>query len=128
MSSNDPLASALSKIDSAERVGKDIVVISPVSKQVKSVLSILNESRYLGAYEISETGKDMELNLIHTINRVGAIKPRFSFQSTDYEDVEKQYLPGKGFGIIIVTTSKGIMVHSEAIKKGIGGKFLAYCY
>ena len=45
-----------------------------------------------------------------------------------YEKVEKQYLPAKEFGVIIVTTSKGIMTLSQAKELGIGGKLLAYCY
>ena len=46
----------------------------------------------------------------------------------EYEKFEKRYLPAKGFGIIIVSTPKGLMIHKEAISKVTGGKLIAYCY
>ena len=44
------------------------------------------------------------------------------------EKFEKRYLPAKGFGLIIVSTSKGLMTHVDAEEKNIGGKMIAYCY
>ena len=41
---------------------------------------------------------------------------------------EKRYLPAKDFGILIMSTSKGIMTHYDAKKKNLGGKLLSYCY
>lgn len=130
MSMNDPLAAALSKIENAERVGKADIELTPVSKVIKQVLTILNERQYIGAYEEDQTarGVTLRVSLIHNINKVGAIKPRFSFQVDDFENVEKEYLPAKDFGIIIVTTSEGIMTLAEAKEKHLGGKLLAYCY
>jgi len=37
-------------------------------------------------------------------------------------------LPAKGFGIILVSTNQGILVHSQAREKNLGGRLLAYCY
>jgi len=37
-------------------------------------------------------------------------------------------LPAKGLGFFVVTTSKGVMTHKEALDKGVGGKLIAYCY
>lgn len=130
MSLNDPLASALSKILNAERVGKDTVELYPVSKQVRQILEIFNNQQYVGSYEQQDTtrGSVIVVNLLHTINKVGAIKPRFSFTKQQYEQVEKRYLPAKDFGVIIVSTSSGIMTLNDAKQKGIGGKLLAYCY
>ena len=39
-----------------------------------------------------------------------------------------RYLGAEGFGIIIVSTSEGVMIHSEAKKKGLGGRLIAYVY
>ncbi|MFT4310108.1 MAG: 30S ribosomal protein S8 [Candidatus Woesearchaeota archaeon] len=124
---NDPLASVLSKINNAEKVGKDAVTVSPVSSQLKRVLSILQDQQYVGSFEESED-RTLVIHLLHTINRVGVIKPRFSFTNAEYEKVEKRYLPAKDFGVIIVTTSKGIMTLDEAKTLQIGGKLIAYCY
>ena len=54
--------------------------------------------------------------------------PRFSIKTDDYEKTEKRHLPAKDFGIIIISTSQGILTHIEAKKKKIGGMLIAYCY
>ena len=41
---------------------------------------------------------------------------------------ESRYLPAKNFGLLILTTTKGILSQDEAKKNGIGGKLLAYVY
>jgi small subunit ribosomal protein S8 len=41
---------------------------------------------------------------------------------------EARYLPARDFGLLILTTTEGIIGHDEARKKGIGGKLLAYVY
>ena len=45
-----------------------------------------------------------------------------------FEKFERRYLPAKGFGILIVSTSIGMMTNEEAKIKMIGGKLLAYVY
>ena len=130
MAMNDPLAAALSKIENAEKVGKSTVVISPVSNVMKKVFTILNDNHYIGGYDEEQTaqGSKVTINLTHNVNKVGAIKPRFAFKANEFERVEKHYLPAKDFGVIIVTTSQGIMTLEEAKKLKIGGKLVAYCY
>ena len=127
---NDPLAAALAKIINAERVGKREVVIRPATKMIKKVLTIMNDNGYLGNYEEVEDGKggELKVNLLGAINKCGVIKPRFSSKKTEFEKWEKRYLPGKDFGIIVISTPKGIMTHSEAKENESGGKLLAYCY
>ena len=44
------------------------------------------------------------------------------------EKFEKRYLPAKDFGILLVTTNKGVMTHEEAKKNHVGGKLLAYVF
>ncbi|MBI2669182.1 30S ribosomal protein S8 [Candidatus Woesearchaeota archaeon] len=127
---NDSLASALAKINNAERVGKKETSIAPASKMVKYVLTILNEQRYLGAFEeaANEQGGLLKINLLGNINNLGAIKPRFSSKKHQFEKWEKRYLPAKGFGIIIVSTPLGLMTHAQAKEKNVGGRLIAYCY
>ncbi len=127
---NDPLAAALAKIMNAEKVGKREVVIRPASKLIKTILNIMNEHSYLGSFEEmeDEKGGALKVNLLGNINKCGVIKPRFSTKYNTYEKWEKRYLPAKDFGIIIVSTSQGIMIHPQAGEKKVGGKLLAYCY
>ena len=127
---NDTLATALSSILNKEKIGKKECIIRPTSKIIKIVLQIMNENQYIGSFEevITIKGNLLKLNLLGNINKCGAIKPRFSIKKDGYEKFEKRYLPAKDFGIIFVSTSKGIMTHIESKKKNMGGKLLAYCY
>lgn len=127
---NDTLAAALSAILNAEQLGRDSCSFGPSSNMIKKVLGIINEEGYIGSYEIVEDGKGniIKVNLIGRLNKCGVIKPRFSVKKTDYEKFEKRYLPAKDFGMLIVSTQKGIMAHTKAIEKGLGGKLIAYVY
>jgi len=130
MTMNDPLANLMSKLNNAEKVGRLELEIRPSSKIIVEVLKKLNENLYVGEFTETTTtlGKSIKLNLLHKINKCGAIKPRFSVPADGYEKFEKRYLIAKDFGIIIVSTTQGIMTHTEAEQKGLGGRLLAYCY
>ncbi len=127
---NDPLAAALCKIMNAERVGKRDVMLRQPSKMLKKVLDIMNRRQYLGSYEDLGTQQKniLKVHLLGNINRCGVIKPRFSAKRTQFEKWEKQYLPAKDFGIIVVSTPTGMMTHTEAKEKLTGGKLIMYCY
>lgn len=129
MSLNDPLANALSLILNAEKASKGSCTISS-SGLTKGVLNIMKKQGYVG--EVKETDKSrgglIDVSLIGSINKCGVIKPHFSVKIDQYEKYESRYLPATNFGIIIVSTSLGLMTHHDAKKKGIGGKLIAYCY
>lgn len=127
---NDPLAAALTKMINAERVGRKEVVIKPASKMIKTVLTLMNEHNFVGSYEEVEDGKGgfLKVNLLGNINKCGVIKPRFSTKQNGFEKWEKRYLPAKDFGIIVVSTPKGLMTHSKAKETRTGGRLIAYCY
>lgn len=130
MSSNDILGNALSKINNSIKVKKNVCEISPVSKLIKEVLNIMKTNQYIGDFKetIMQKGGVIKLNLIGTLNKCNVIKPRFPVKVQDFERFEKRFLPAKGFGFLIVSTSKGIMTHEEAIKNKLGGKLIAYFY
>jgi small subunit ribosomal protein S8 len=130
MTLNDPLANAMSRVLHSEKVGKTICIVKPVSKVIKRVLTVLNEQKYIGSYtEVKDRkGNLLKVNLIGAINRCGVIKPRFSVRNDGYEKFEQRYLPARDMGILIVSTSQGIITNAEAKKKGLGGKLVAYCY
>ncbi len=130
MTNNDPLAACLSKLDNAEKVSKNEVTIIGKSKFMDAVIKILKDHDYLGEVESVENRKGGEMNvkLIGHINRCGAIKPRFKVKISEIEKFEQRYLPGKGFGILIISTSKGLITNTEAKEKNVGGRLIAYCY
>ena len=76
----------------------------------------------------SSRGSMIEVVLANRINKCNAIKPRFSIQKGEFEKFERRYLPAKDFGIIIISTSNGLMVHNDAKANGLGGKLIAYIY
>jgi small subunit ribosomal protein S8 len=127
---NDSLASVLSNITNAEKIGRQECTYRPYSKLIADILNILIKENYIGKFEvINDTkGKLLKINLLGKINKVGVIKPRFSVKKGNFEKFEKRFLPAKDFGILIVSTSKGVMTHNEAKEKKIGGKLIAYCY
>jgi small subunit ribosomal protein S8 len=127
---NDTLANLMSKMQNAIGVGKDEVMVKPVSKLMLQTLDILKEHGYVTSYEVIEDGRGGHLIVrgFMKINKCGVIKPRFDFQVVDIVKVEQQYLPAKGFGLIIVSTPKGLMTMAQAKDKHLGGKLISYCY
>lgn len=127
---NDPLANVLSSVMSASRAGKNHCTARVSSKLIRDVLTIMRDHRYIGEFSIVEDrrGNPVTVQLIGALNKCCVVKPRFSVKRDEYEKFEKRFLPAKGFGLLIVSTSKGVMTQNEAKEKGLGGKLLAYVY
>jgi len=126
----DPLADALSTIQNNEERRKHECIIQPASKLIGHVLRVMQEKGYVGAFEFIDDGRSGKFNvqLLGRINKCGVIKPRFSVATAKLEDWEKRYLPGKAFGMLVITTPKGVLSHSDAKEQHTGGKLLAYVY
>ncbi len=127
---NDPLSDALSKINNAAMAGRREIEIRPASKLIGRVLKIMEEHGYIEEFEYVENGRGgiFRVRLSTSINKCGAIKPRFSVKKDQIEKYESRYLPAQDFGILIITTNRGVITHNEAKKLGIGGKLLAYVF
>ncbi len=127
---NDPLAIVLSTMINSENAVKRVLLINPFNKTIKKVLTILKEKRFVGDFEISSENKGGfgNLHLLGNINNCGVIKPRFSVKADEFVKFEKRFLPARDVGILIVSTSKGLMTHYDAKEKKIGGKLVAFCY
>jgi small subunit ribosomal protein S8 len=129
----DTLANALATIYNAEMRGKKEAIIMPASKLILAVLGVLHREGYIGNYEYIDDGRwgKIRVELLGRINKIGVIKPRFP---VSYRELEKmpewlrKYLASRDIGILIISTSKGVMSHREAIKNRIGGVLLAYVY
>ncbi|MGQ9788311.1 MAG: 30S ribosomal protein S8 [Candidatus Hadarchaeaceae archaeon] len=126
----DPLANALSKIDNYERARKKEVIIDPASELIREAFQIMQNEGYIGAFEFIDDGKSgkFRVELKGRINRCGAIKPRHATKVNEYEKWEKRYLLASGFGLLMVSTPKGIMAHTKAKELGLGGRLIAYVY
>ena len=127
---NDPLANVLSYINNHEKLGRKEITVGNNSKFIRQVLSILNENNYLGEFKEIDDGKGklLAINLIGAINKVGVITPRFNVKKDNFEKFEKRYLPAKDFGVMIVSTSKGLMTGKQAKQLNVGGEVICYVY
>ncbi len=126
----DILAETLVQMKNAERIGRSECTITKVSNLLREVLSVMKKEGYIGEYELIDDGRGgiLKIQLLGKINDAGAIKPRFSVQQGEYEKFEKRYLPAKDFGLLILSTTKGVVTHHQAKKAGMGGQLLAYIY
>lgn len=129
MALNDSLADALSKINHYASLWKSEVVLKK-SKLLTQVLKLLQEFNYVGAIEEIEDGKQglLKVQLPGTINKCGVIKPRYETGVADLEKFERRFLPAKDFGVLILSTHKGLKAHAQATEENLGGVVIAYCY
>lgn len=126
---HDILSDVMSAIKNADRVGKREVIV-PASKLVKEVLMIFQKNEYVGNFEMIEDGRGnmFKISLFGKINNCGSIRPRYSVGVDEFEKFERSFLPAKDVGIIIVSTSSGMVSFRDAKEKKIGGKLIAFVY
>ncbi|VVB68823.1 30S ribosomal protein S8 [uncultured archaeon] len=126
----DPLADAMSVIKNAESVGKPECIIHPASKLIGRALKVMADRGYIGEFEFMDDGKSgmFRVKLLGRINRCGVIKPRFATKVSELEKWEKRFLPARNFGVLILSTSRGVMAHTDARAQSLGGHLLAYVY
>jgi len=129
--STDPIADMLSRIRNAIAVRKGQVVL-PHSNVKESVARLLKDSKFLS--DIKVQGEGTAKTLVVTINsedenaRITEIvrlsKPgrRFYVAAKDIPTVKR------GRGVIIVSTSKGMMTGDEAKKQRVGGELICKVY
>jgi small subunit ribosomal protein S8 len=125
----DVLSDVLNKIKVYEQKGKYECIV-PSTKLIRSVLDTMQANNYIKNYEEIKEGKfsSLKINLSKKINDVGVIKPRHAVRMSDYQEYEGRYIPSKDFGILIVSTPKGIMTNRDAKAQSVGGRLLAYVY
>jgi small subunit ribosomal protein S8 len=125
---HDILSDTLFVLNNAESIGKSSCIV-PASNLVKNVLSVIQKEGYIGSFDFTDERKEhYRVELVGRVNRARTIKPRFSVKKDDYEIWETRFLPAKDFGILIVSTSMGVMNQKEAAEKNLGGKLLAFIY
>jgi small subunit ribosomal protein S8 len=126
----DTLSNGLTTLMNNELRNKTSCVISPSSKLLGRVLRVLQLNGYVGEFEFVEDGRSgkFKIQLLGRINKCGAIKPHYSVRFDGFENWEKTYLPAREMGMLIVSTSFGVISHKEAKQKSVGGKLLAFVY
>lgn len=121
---NDPISDMLTIIRNGQKAEHKLVVI-PLSKIKLEIAGILKEENYIGDYRKSgKNGKKyLEIDLkypvvIHEIKRVSRSGQR------SYVKADKMRAFKSGYGISVISTSRGLMTNKEAKKAGLGGEVL----
>jgi small subunit ribosomal protein S8 len=132
MVSTDPIADMLTRIRNAIAVRKHAVTL-PHSKLKEAVAKILQESNFIDSVKVE--GEKSGFKTLHlTINNDGsnARITEISRLSTPgrrlYTTADKIPTVKRGRGIIIVSTSKGVMTGDQAKGKSLGGELICKVY
>ena len=128
----DPIADMLIRIQNAARArGKSVVV--PYSNIKFQIASLLMKKGFVGDVQrktrkvVKQMRKNLEMNLayadttpvLHGVRRVSKVSRRLYVKKSEIFKVKS------GYGIAIVSTSKGIMTDADARKTGVGGEIIA---
>ena len=124
--SRDIVADGLNQIMNAKRVGKRELVISHASKVLLSVLEMMKKNGAI-EYVVSEDKLSISVSILK-VNMCRAVKPRYYVKASDVEKYLRRFLPSRNFGILAISTSKGLMDQHEAKTNKIGGSIVAYFY
>ena len=124
------VADAMSTLKNAADTGRAECTVQPAAALIGELLRVMKEAGYIREYSLVVDGRgdQFKVTMSGMINKCGAISPRFSVKLADMESWEQQYLPSKSIGMLMVSTSKGVMSHHEARQLGIGGELLGYVY
>jgi small subunit ribosomal protein S8 len=123
----DPIGDMLARIKNALTAKKEQVVI-PHSKLKEAIALILEENNYIQGYEVEE--KKPQSDLVVTLRYVEGL-PAISGMERVSKPGRRLYAKTKqipvtlnGYGLTVVSTSKGILTDNEARKKNVGGELL----
>jgi small subunit ribosomal protein S8 len=131
--STDPIADMLTRIRNAIAVNKHEINL-PHSKLKESVAAMLKENKFIEGVYVTDAaagvGKTLSLTLssddtnsrITEIVRLSKPGRRFYVNATEIPVVKR------GRGLVIVSTSKGLMTGDAARKQKIGGELICRVY
>ncbi len=130
MARMNTIADGMSALKNAADTGRSECIVEPAGTLLGEMFRIMQECGYIAGFEYIDDGRggQFRVTLNGMINKCGAISPRYPVGRDEMEEWEIQYLPSKGFGILILTTSRGVMSHEQARREGIGGELLGYVY
>lgn len=131
MVSTDPIADMLTRIRNALAVQKTEVRM-PHSNIKHSVANILVENKYIVSTKIE--GEGIEKTLVLQIVEEDASSPITEIRKVSkpgrrvYSKVKDIPTIKQGRGMVIVSTSKGIMTGDDAKRQKLGGEVLCQVY
>lgn len=127
----DPIADMLTRIRNANRQHHEIVMV-PASKLKVDIAEILKNEGFIKGYKVEGEGpiKNIVITLKYRGNeRVITDLKRISKPGLRvYAKVNEIPKVLNGLGIVILSTSQGLMTDKEARAKQVGGEVLAYIW
>ncbi|NCN98840.1 30S ribosomal protein S8 [Candidatus Pacearchaeota archaeon CG10_big_fil_rev_8_21_14_0_10_35_219] len=121
----DIVSDALNQMMNAKKAGKESVELKRHSKVLLSILAIGKLRGYIKGYSVKDNSVSVEFG---RLNFCKSVKPRYLVKARDIEKYVRRYLPARGMGVILVSTSQGLMTHQTAQEKNLGGSIIAYFY
>ncbi|MEE9512033.1 MAG: 30S ribosomal protein S8 [Nitrosopumilaceae archaeon] len=130
MPATNVLANLFVTLYNTEARRKSECIVLPASKLGIEVLKTLEKEGYIKKFEYVDDrrGGKFKIQLFAKITKCGAINPRFKVKKTEFSEWEQHYLPSYTRGMLLVTTTQGVMSHHDAANKGIGGFLIGYVY
>jgi small subunit ribosomal protein S8 len=129
---SDPIADMLTRIRNANRAKIDFVDM-PNSKMKKEIARILLEKGFIKNFEVTDESlrSNLRLHLKFDKNKRGSINgiKRISKPGLRIY-VKNSEIPRVlgGIGIVVMSTSKGIIAGDIAKKSGLGGEIICYVW
>ncbi len=128
---NDPIADLLTRIRNANLRKKKALEI-PYSKTKEEITKILLEEGYILDFRIENEGVDKEIKIFlkykGTQKVITGLKRISKPGLRVYSPADKLPRVLNGYGIAIVSTSKGIMTADQARKDQLGGEVMAFVW
>ncbi|MDD3574417.1 30S ribosomal protein S8 [Methanospirillum sp.] len=130
MARQNTVADAMSTLKNASDTGRAECVVQPAGRLIGELLRIMKEAGYIREYTRIEDGRGGQFKVVMSglINKCGCISPRYSVSLDEMEYWEQLFLPSKNIGMLMISTSKGVMGHHDARRNGVGGELLGYVY
>lgn len=131
MQSTDPIADMLTRIRNAISVGKNEVRM-PHSNLKENTAKVLAKNGYLAKVSVAKASPRDELVILINQEGENAVITEISRISKPgrrvYASVDEIPKVKSGRGIVIVSTSKGLMTGREAIRAKLGGELVLKVY
>jgi len=123
----DPITDLLNQIKNAEAVAKPEVLI-PLSKIKNEIANILFKEGFIGEVKKATKGKIKSLKITLRYNNEVPALEGFKRVSKPGQRIYEGFADLRkvrgGFGISIISTSKGLMTNKEARYKKLGGEVI----
>lgn len=126
MSMQDPIADMLTRVRNAQRANHKTVEV-PSSKLKIEIARVLQEEGFIEDYQDIENGTKrvllIKLKYYHGKPVIARVD-RISRPGIRIYKSKDQLSTVPGFGVAVLSTSKGVMTHHKAKKLGVGGEVL----